>query len=53
MDESTPKPRVFIDGDAWCALVGENLQEGVAGFGNTPEEAIEDLKRAWKEEHGG
>jgi len=34
------KPRVFIDGNAWCVLWGENLQDGVAGFGDTPMEAI-------------
>jgi len=33
------KPRMFPDGDKWCALYGENLQEGIAGFGDTPEKA--------------
>lgn len=27
---------VTKDGDSWCALKGENLQEGIAGFGDTP-----------------
>lgn len=27
---------VSRDGDQWCALKGENLQEGLAGFGATP-----------------
>ncbi len=31
------------DGDQWCALVGENLQEGVAGFGPTPWAALDAL----------
>ena len=30
------RPKMFPDGDKWCALYGDNLQEGVAGFGNTP-----------------
>ena len=34
---------VFLDGDQWCALLGENLQEGLGGFGNTPAEAIRSL----------
>jgi len=35
--------QLFMDGDKWCALVGRDLQEGIAGFGDTPVEAIEDL----------
>lgn len=34
---------VFIDGNKWCALLGEDLQEGLAGFGDTPSEALRDL----------
>ena len=34
---------VYPDGDRWCALLGENLQEGEAGFGSTPIEAIQAL----------
>lgn len=32
------------DGSQWCALVDDNLQVGVAGFGFTVGEAIGDLK---------
>lgn len=32
--------RVTRDGNEWCALWGENLQEGVAGFGETQEAAV-------------
>ena len=35
--------RLFRDGDQWCALRGENLQEGVSGFGLTPEAALMEL----------
>ena len=28
------------DGDQWCALLGENLQEGIAGFGTTRSAAV-------------
>lgn len=30
------RPRLYIDGNQWCALYGENLMEGVAGFGDSP-----------------
>jgi len=42
-------PRLFIDGDHWCALLGENLQEGVAGFGKSPSAAARAFNRAWEE----
>lgn len=35
--------KVFKDGSAWCALVGASLQDGLAGFGNTPVGALMDL----------
>ena len=41
------KPRVFQDGDQWCALYGANIQEGVAGFGPTPEAACRDFDAHW------
>lgn len=53
--EQTTRPssiynlRLFIDGDKWCALYGENLQDGVAGFGNSPAEAYENFDKEWNE----
>ena len=35
--------RIAPDGDRWCALAGENLQEGIAGFGETPADALRDF----------
>ena len=32
------------DGDKWCALIGENLQEGIAGFGDIVAESVSELK---------
>jgi len=32
-----------LDGDKWCALLGENIQIGLAGFGVTPAEALVEL----------
>lgn len=41
------RPRVFIDGNQWCALYGDNLQDGVAGFGDSPANAMWDFDRNW------
>lgn len=39
------RPRIFLDGERWCALYGDNIMEGVAGFGGTPFEACLDFDR--------
>lgn len=44
---ATLKPRISIDGNQWCVLYGENLQDGVAGFGDTPRLAVYDFNKAW------
>jgi|WetSurMetagenome_2_1015567.scaffolds.fasta_scaffold99553_1 hypothetical protein len=41
--------RLFPDGDAWCALIGENIEEGICGFGSIPPEALEALAAQMKE----
>ena len=41
------KPRLFADGDQWCALYGENVHEGVCGWGKTPSEAMYDFDKEW------
>ena len=33
------RPRIFMDGNSWCALYGADLMEGVSGFGKSPSEA--------------
>lgn len=40
-------PRLFLDGDQWCALYGDDLQAGVAGFGATPSLAMGAFDLAW------
>jgi hypothetical protein len=45
------KPKLSIDGDKWCALHGENLQDGVAGFGDSPDEAYSDFDKNWFTKH--
>lgn len=41
------RPAISIDGNQWCALYGENLQDGVAGFGDTPADAMRAFDEAW------
>lgn len=41
------RPRLFPDGNMWCALYGDNPQDGVAGFGETPEAASRDFDHNW------
>jgi len=41
------RPAIFIDGNQWCALYGDNLQDGVAGFGDSPALAAYGFDRAW------
>ena len=43
------KPKLSIDGNKWCALLGDNLQDGVAGFGDSPDEAYAAFDKAWTE----
>ncbi len=41
------RPKLSIDGNQWCALYGDNLQDGVAGFGTSPEKAMKDFNKHW------
>jgi hypothetical protein len=41
------KPSLSIDGNQWCVLYGEDLQNGIAGFGDTPYLAVLDFNKAW------
>ena len=43
------KPRLFRDGNQWCALFGENIQDGVVGFGDSPDAAMWAFDEAWRE----
>lgn len=40
-------PKIFIDGNQWCVLYGENIQDGVCGFGESPRLAVYDFNKAW------
>ncbi len=41
------RPSLSIDGDQWCALYGQDLQSGVAGFGKDPEAAMRAFDAVW------
>jgi hypothetical protein len=42
------KPTLEPDGTKWCALFGADLMVGVAGFGDTPEQAMAEFDKAWR-----
>ena len=44
------KPKFSKDGDKFCYLLGENLQEGIAGFGSTVYEACYAFYKAFYNE---
>ena len=41
------KPKFYLDGNQWCVLYGDNLQSGVAGFGDSLHKAILDFNVQW------
>ena len=47
---ATIKPVLSKDGNQFCYLLGENLQEGISGFGDTVAQAMYEFNRAfWNE----
>lgn len=44
------RPNLSVDGNQYCALYGENLHEGCAGFGNTAADAMADFDKNWREQ---
>lgn len=43
------KPKIYKDRNMWCVLYGENIQEGICGFGASPILAIYEFNKAWRE----
>ena len=41
------KPSLSKDGDQFCYLLGENLQDGIAGFGDTVGQAMQNFVTAF------
>lgn len=44
------RPTISLDGDQYCALYGEDLMAGCAGFGFTIEAAMRDFDKNWREQ---
>lgn len=44
------RPTINLDGNCYCALYGEDLMSGCAGFGETMAEAMTDFDRNWHEQ---
>jgi hypothetical protein len=43
------RPTLKKDGNQWCCLYGDNLQEGIVGFGDTPYLAIIEWTKAMRD----
>ena len=41
------KPKLYLDGNKWCVLYGDNLQSGVVGFGDSPDAAMREFDKEW------
>lgn len=41
------KAKIYKDGDQWCVLYGENIQQGICGFGTTPHKAVWDFEEEY------
>ena len=43
-DGISVKADLYRDGNQWCVLLGENIQEGICGFGGQIHEAVTAFK---------
>jgi hypothetical protein len=41
------RPKIYQDGDMWCALYGDDIQNGVCAFGETPILAMQNWDKVW------
>jgi hypothetical protein len=46
------KPSIYQDGNMWCALLGDDLQVGIVGWGETPNLAADAFDAAWNAKSG-
>lgn len=44
------KPSLKQDGSQWCVLYGDSIEEGIAGFGISPNVAIQNWNKKWHEQ---
>lgn len=43
------RPALSLDGNMYCALYGEDLMNGCAGFGETADAVFRDFDKNWRE----
>ncbi|MGL5922124.1 hypothetical protein [Chroococcidiopsis sp.] len=43
METEVTQINLYKDGDAWCALIGDDIQSGTCGFGQTKSDALRAL----------
>lgn len=41
--------KTFLDGNSFCVLLGDNIQEGIAGFGDDPLHAMLDFIKNYRD----
>ena len=41
------KPKLFKKENIWCALYGNNMEDGIIGFGETPNKALKAFDKAF------
>lgn len=41
------RAKMYQDGDQWCCLYGDSIQNGVVGFGATPAKAASAFDAVW------
>jgi len=44
------RPVLSVDGNMYCALYGDDLVQGCAGFGETPDAAMWDFDKNWQQQ---
>lgn len=44
------RPKLLLDGNQYCALYGEDIMSGCAGFGDTADAAMRDFDKNWLEQ---
>ena len=45
-------PRIFVDGNMWCVMIGDDPMNGIQGFGKTPYLAVLDFNKSWHRKLG-
>lgn len=49
-DLYTVEAFLYRDGDMWCVMVGDDIQGGISGFGDTVWQAIVDFRSNFRNE---